>query len=92
MCWQQQQYGMVVPYDITETIKKSLRNKYELKTRYNEPVKAPVKRGDAIGKLILIDNQGNEKEFPLVAKEDIEQIGMFQKFIANLRYLVLGNK
>lgn len=83
---------MVVPYDITETIKKSLRNKYELKTRYNEPVKAPVKRGDAIGKLILIDNQGNEKEFPLVAKEDIEQIGMFQKFIANLRYLVLGNK
>ncbi len=83
---------MVVPYDITETIKRSLRNKYELKVRYKEPVKAPIKKGDTIGELILIDSEGSEKDFPLLAKNDVEQIGVFQKFVANLKYLVLGNK
>ena len=83
---------MVVPYDITETIKRSLRNKYELKVRYKEPVKAPIKKGDTIGELILLDSEGSEKDFPLLAKNDVEQIGVFQKFVANLKYLVLGNK
>ena len=83
---------MVVPYDITETIKRSLRNKYELKVRYKEPIKAPIKKGDTIGELILIDSDGSERDFPLLAKNDVEQIGVFQKFVANLKYLVLGNK
>lgn len=83
---------LVVPYDITETIKINLRDKYELKARYKEPVKAPIRKGDTVGKIILVDAEGVEKEFPLVAKDNVEQIGVFQKFVANLKYLVLGNK
>lgn len=84
--------GMVVPYDITETVKRSLSNKYELKIRYKAPVKAPVKKGDTLGKLILMNNEGVEKDFPLVAENDVEQVGVFQKFVANLKYIMLGNK
>ncbi|MBQ8870139.1 MAG: D-alanyl-D-alanine carboxypeptidase [Alphaproteobacteria bacterium] len=91
-------YGMtdnvdlVTPYDVLQTIKRNLKNKYELKVSYKEPIKAPIKKGDKIGKITLISPEGDKQYFPLVANADVKQIGVFKKFVANLKYLLLGNK
>ena len=91
-------YGMtdnvdlVAPYDVVQTIKRNQKNKYELKVSYKEPIKAPIKKGDKIGKITLISPDGDKQHFPLVANTDVKQMGVFKKFVANLKYLLLGNK
>ena len=91
-------YGMtdnvdlVAPYDVVQTIKRNQKNKYELKVSYKEPIKAPIKKGDKIGKITLISPDGYKQHFPLVANADVKQMGVFKKFMANLKYLLLGNK
>ncbi len=83
---------LTVSKDIIQTIKKSLRNKHQLKISYENPVKAPIKKGAKLGKISLVYPNGDEKDYPLVAASDVEQMGVFKKFIANLKYLILGNK
>lgn len=82
----------VVAEDITETVRKSLRNKYEMKLTYKEPLKAPIKKGDVIAKLTLTYPQGETKDINLVAKNDVDEVSVFKKFVANLKYLLLGDK
>ena len=83
---------LTVSDNVVETIKKNLRNKYELRVSYKEPIKAPVNKGDKVGRVTLVSPEGFEKDFPLVAANDVEQMSVFNKFMANLKYLVLGNK
>ena len=83
---------LVIPYDVKETIKRSLKNKYELNVKYSEPIKAPIKKGDKLGTVTLVSPNGDTKQYPLVANADVEQMGVFKKFVANLKYLLLGNK
>ena len=83
---------LMVNDDIVETIKKNLRNKHILSVKYKEPIKAPVKKGEKIGQVSLVYPNNDEKTFPLVAANDVEQMSMFKKFITNLKYLILGNE
>ena len=43
-------------------------------------VEAPVKRGDALGKLIVSASEGVLYEMPLVAADDVDRMGIFQIF------------
>ena len=82
----------VVAKDVVETVRKSLRNKYDMKLTYKEPLKAPIKNGDIIAKLTLTYPQGETKDINLVAKNDVDEVSVFKKFVANLKYLLLGDK
>ena len=82
----------VVAKDVVETVRKSLRNKYDMKLTYKEPLKAPIKKGDIIAKLTLTYPQGETKDINLVAKNDVDEVSVFKKFVANLKYLLLGDK
>ena len=82
----------VVAKDVIETVRKSLRNKYDMKLTYKEPLKAPIKKGDIIAKLTLTYPQGETKDINLVAKNDVDEVSVFKKFVANLKYLLLGDK
>ena len=83
---------LVVPEDVTETIRRSLRSQYKMKVVYDEPVKAPIKKGAVIGYAELSDPDGQARKINLVAGEDVAELGLWGKFVANLKYLVLGSK
>ncbi len=83
---------LTVSNNIIQTLKKKLRNKYQLKISYKDPIKAPIKKGDEVGVISLVYPDGEKIDYPLVAASDVEQMGVFKKFIANLKYLILGNK
>ncbi len=83
---------LVVPDNVVETIRRSLRNQYGMKVVYDEPVKAPIKKGDVIGYAELSDPDGNVRKIDLAAGADVAELGLWGKFVANLKYLVLGNK
>ena len=87
-----QTLDLTVSKDIVQTVKRNMRNKYQIKVSYEDPIKAPIKKGDKVGTVSFVHPDGNKADYPLVAANDVEQISVFKKFIANLKYLILGNK
>ena len=91
-------YGVVksvniaVPEDITETIRRNARFQYKMKVAYDEPVKAPIRKGELIGHAEITDPEGEIRKIDLVATDDIDELGVMGRFWANLKYLVLGDK
>ena len=83
---------IVVPEKIVRTVKKSKKNKYGAKIVYNTPVKAPIAKGDKLGEIELMYDGKVKEKLPIVAKEDVAQIGFVSRFIENLKYFVFGNK
>lgn len=82
----------VVATDIKQTVRRSHRQKYSMKVVYDEPLKAPVTKGDVIGKVRLTGPDGDEIDYDLIAKNDVAELGLGGKFVANLKYLLLGKK
>lgn len=89
---QEKTVSLVAPENVKETMRRSQRHKYSMKVVYDEPVKAPVRKGDIIGKAELIDPEGNIRSIDLAAGQDVAEIGVAGKFFANLKYLVLGKR
>ena len=83
---------LMVSEDVVETIRRSLRNQYKMKIVYDEPIKAPIKKGAVIGYAELNDPDGKVRKINLVSGEDVAELGLWGKFVANLKYLVLGSK
>ena len=81
---------LVVPEDVVVTVKKSTKNKYGAKMNYDTPVKAPIIKGDKLGELQITYGEKILQTIPLVAKEDVAKVGTVSRFIANLKYFILG--
>ena len=84
--------NMVVPEDIVETIRRSNKDEYKMKIVYDEPLKAPIVKGAVIGYAQLNDPEGNVRKINLVAANDVERMGVWGRFVANLKYLIFGDK
>lgn len=80
----------VVPESIVKTIKKSAKNKYSAKVVYDQPLKAPVLKGDKVGELFIEYDGTVVQKVPLLAKNDVAKIGPFSRFLSNLKYFVFG--
>lgn len=80
----------IVPHNVIKTVKKSTKNKYSAKAVYDKPLKAPVFKGDKVGELFITYGGNVVDKVPLIAKEDVAQIGAFSRFLANLKYFVFG--
>ena len=57
-------------------------------TEFKEPIKAPIKKDEVIGKLKIMDNRNNVliKEVDLVASIDIAEAGFFKKTFQGIKY------
>ena len=63
-----------------------------MKIVYDEPLKAPIVKGAVIGYAQLNDPEGNVRKINLVAANDVERMGVWGRFVANLKYLIFGDK
>jgi D-alanyl-D-alanine carboxypeptidase (penicillin-binding protein 5/6) len=70
--------------------RKSAREGYEFKVKYNEPLYAPIKQGDKIALLQIYSNNKLKVEVPLYAERAIDSAG-FAKSIKDKIKLFLGN-
>lgn len=84
--------NMVVPEDVVETIRRSNKDEYKMKIVYDEPLKAPIVKGAVIGYAELNEPEGNIRKINLVAANDVERMGVLGRFVANLKYLIFGDK
>jgi len=81
---------LVAPRDLAVTIPAglSLTNQMRVKVRYNGPIKAPIKKGDEIAKLVVTTGDTAPQIVPLVAGEDVGEAGFFGRAWYGLKSLL----
>lgn len=78
--------------DFVKTIHINDTDDVKIKVEYEEPVKAPIKTGQEIGKARVFVGDEIVKVLPVVATNDVDEVGMFGKFISNVNYFIFGKK
>lgn len=88
-----QDYGTVVLMsDATELLKVTEEeSEYTFNIKVNKKIKAPVKNGDVIGTVEIIDNEGKiVLESDVTIKENIKKANLWDLFKRNLKELTSG--
>ena len=68
---------------------RSDRRKMKVSVNWNDPVPAPITAGQAIGTLVL-ELPSGKTTYPLLAAENVEGLGMFDRVGEALKYLIFG--
>lgn len=76
--------------DIEVTIPRSERKNLTLKVIHQNPIQAPVKKGQYVGDLSILLSSKEIKKIPLYASQEVEQAGFFSRLWKSLTYLLWG--
>lgn len=88
---QASQVPLVVTEDITVTLPKAVKNDLKVTAVYNEPIVAPIKKGDKVGTLKVDVPRVGVTEYDLVAGADVAELGLFAATMTKAKML-LGAK
>jgi len=87
--------GVYINEDVYKTIPKieSLYKKKFLKAvvEYTGPIKAPIKKNDILGKLIILYKDKIIDEHDLLAFENVKKLNIFSRLIRSINYLIWGD-
>ena len=87
----EQQVDVYVKEDIYKTIKKAKKRLLKVTLKYNEPIEAPIKKDEIIGKLRVVYDQELVGEYDLLASNDVKKVNVFTRLIKSLNYLIWGD-
>ena len=87
---QKEKVAVAVDSDVVITIQKNKTRNTTIKAVYNNPIKVPITKGQKIGTLQVEIPDQEIKEFPLVAAEDVQKLGLFGKIIESVKILIFG--
>ena len=77
--------------DIYKTVPKARKKYLKAIIKYNGPILAPIKKGDAVAKLNLFYKDELINEYDLYANENIKKINIFYRIIKSVNYLIWGD-
>ena len=77
--------------DLVMTMPRQWRSKANVQVEYQAPVRAPVGRGDVIGKLIVSGQGVPRVEMPLMAGADVPRLGLPGRAMAVLSRYTFGS-
>ncbi len=83
---------LVAERDLNVILPKSRRNELKMTVNYNGPLKAPIKKGEEVGKLRIEVPDQEPVEMKLLAGATIERKGFFGRAKDRLSYLLTGEK
>jgi len=75
--------------DVSVTIKKKNLNKFKIKLIYETPVLSPIKKGDKLAELYLIEGE-NIITKNIYAGKDVAKVGRFYRSFSIINYLLFG--
>ena len=70
--------------------KKDIRH-LTVSLNYKRPIPAPIKKGEKIASLIVLNKDVVVKSLPLYAAEDLKKVNFFKSLIISLNYLIWGD-
>ena len=80
--------GISIPYEISLLLDIRGRRFLNAKYSYNDPIIAPIKKGEIIGKISILNDNNIIIESNLIANEDINKANIFRKVIEVSKYLL----
>ena len=88
----QESVPLVTNKDAVVTLQRTQRKDMKVTVQYTGPVKAPVAKGQQIGKAVVTVGQQQMAEIPLYAGADVGALGPVGRVGSAVAYLVLGRK
>jgi D-alanyl-D-alanine carboxypeptidase (penicillin-binding protein 5/6) len=82
---------LVIDRDLALTIPRAARSDMTVKVVYRDPLPAPIKAKTAVARLVVAVPGRPPLELPLMAGADVEQLGLFGRVNAAVRYLIWGS-
>lgn len=80
--------SLVAAKDLYATLPKGSDGKISMKVAYDGPIKAPIVKGQSIATLIVTSEDAGQQRVTLVAGEDIDEAGFFDRVWAGLKSLL----
>ena len=77
--------------DIYKTIPRRKKKFLKVSINYNGPIKAPIRKDDIIGKLIVNYKNKLIGEYDLLAFEGVKKINVFSRLLKNINFLIWGD-
>lgn len=82
--------ALVAAQDVTLTLPVTWRDKMKVSIEYQEPLLAPIHKGQPAGKLVVTVPQFEPINIPLQAAADVPKLGFFAAMLAKLRMMFGG--
>jgi D-alanyl-D-alanine carboxypeptidase (penicillin-binding protein 5/6) len=87
---QQKTVPLTVAKDLLVTLPVSERDKITVKAVYDGPIAAPVAAGQPVGELVMTIPGMPEFRAPLVAAQEVPQLGFGGRVVAMLQQMIFG--
>ena len=85
------EYIEIVPMQAVTFLNKKIENKKNATYQLNlDEIKLPVKPGDKVGTLKIIEDNG-ERTIDVTVKQNVEKANIFEMFARNLKQILTGN-
>lgn len=85
------QVPLIAARDAALTLPLAARSGMQVSVEYHEPVSAPIKKGQELGKLKITAPEREPIEIPLQAGADIAAQGFFEKVLTKARHILGGS-
>lgn len=83
--------ALLIEEDLTLTLPKKARRNMKVKVSFEGPVPAPVAKGQRLGTLTITAPDVDALEIPLVAGDNVAQLGLMGRLIAAFNYILWGS-
>lgn len=84
--------GLTIADDLTVTLPRRSRRDMKVTVNYDDPIPAPIKKGDPIGKVTIATPGADPVERPLYAAADVRPIGTIGRMATLAGYLIWGTR
>ncbi|MCR4379307.1 MAG: D-alanyl-D-alanine carboxypeptidase [Rhodospirillales bacterium] len=82
---------LLIEKDLTLTLPKKARFGMKVQANFDSPVPAPVSKGQRLGTLTISAPEMHTLEVPLLAGDEVQQLGLMGRLGAALNYIVWGS-
>lgn len=78
---------LLVASDVALTLPRSARSGLKAEAVYDQPIQAPIEKGQTLGKLVVSAPGIETKEIPLIAAAAVDRLGFFARLSVKLNLL-----
>ena len=82
---------LVAEKPLTTLISRPMLRKVKINMQWNDPIKAPIKKKQVVGKIFVEIPNSEKIEINLAASNSVEQLGPFSKIKSAINYLLFGS-
>ena len=88
---EQAKVPLTVAKDFVVTVPRKSRKDMKVTVTYDQPVAAPIKKGQQLGKIVVTVPDTEPAEAPLIAAADVERTGPFGRLATVAGHMIWGS-